>query len=369
MLTDNTIQGLKPKAKDYWKADSDSKGNANNLYLRVRSSGAKTWHVRRLKDGVLLNKRIGKWPAMSLKAARQLTLSVLSGSVTDESSLKLVAAEWFETRIAPRYKRPKQVQQYLDRIAPTLLAKPIHEIDRLSVTRFLQGYARDRGPVAANRLLAIMQQLFRYAHKTGYVPDSVIAPLSRNEIGGDEKARARVLTDDEIRLLWRDDSDHVPLVRFLLLTAQRIGEAQAADWSHVHGDKWTIPAEHSKNGRAHWVTLSPPALAVLRDRPRDRTHLFADTSETAVQAWMRRWCERQKILEAFTPHDLRRTAATRMNDLGVAPHVVEKILNHTMQGVMATYNRAEYTEERTKAMLLWGKEVQRIVKAKRRDAK
>ncbi len=365
MLTDNTIQGLKRKVTDYWKADSDSKGRANNLYLRVRSSGAKTWHVRRLKDGVLLNKRIGQWPTMSLKAARQMTLSVLTGSITDDSSLKAVADEWFEQRIATRYKRPKQVRLYLDRIAPTLLAKPIHEIDRLSVTRFLQGYARDRGPVAANRLLAIMQQLFRYAHKAGYVPDSAIAPLSRSEIGGEEKARERVLTDDELRLLWRDESNHVPLVRFLLLTAQRIGEAQSATWSHVRGDKWTIPAEHSKNGRAHWVSLSPQALAVLRDRPQDRPHLFADTSETAVQAWMRRWCERQKITEAFTPHDLRRTAATRMNDLGVAPHVVEKILNHTMQGVMATYNRAEYVDERTKAMLLWGKELARIMRVKR----
>lgn len=366
MLTDNTIRGLKPKPKDYWKADSDGTGKANNLYLRVRSSGAKTWHVRRLKDGVLLNKRIGKWPEMSLKAARQMTLSVLTGTVTDDSSLKAVADEFYSHRIATRYKRPKHVRQYLDRISPTLLAKPIHEIDRLSVSRFLQAYAKERGPVGANRLLAIMQQLFKYAHKTGYVPDNVIAPLSRNEVGGAETARARVLTDDELRQLWRDESDHVPLVRFLLLTAQRIGEAQSATWPHIRGDRWIIPAEHSKNARAHWVTLSPQALEVLRDRPQDRTHLFGETSATAVQAWMKRWCARQEIAAAFTPHDLRRTAATRMNDLGVAPHVVEKILNHTMQGVMAVYNRAEYSDERAKAMLLWGKELQRIVRVKHR---
>jgi integrase len=83
-----------------------------------------------------------------------------------------------------------------------------------------------------------------------------------------------------------------------------------------------------------------------------------------VQSWLRRWCEREKIAApAFTPHDLRRTAATRLNTLGVMPHVVEKILNHTMQGVMATYNRAEYERERIDAMQRWADELDRILAA------
>lgn len=365
MLTDNTIRGLKPQARDYWKADSDAKGRANNLYLRVRPNGAKAWHVRRLKDGVLLNKRLGAWPEMSLKAARQAKDNLLAGNVAVDSTLKAVADEWYAQRIAPRYKRPKHVRQYIDRLTPALLATPIHEVSRLSVTRFLQQYAKERGPVAANRFLSILQQIFSYAHRTGYLPDNALALLSRDEVGGPEKARARTLTDDELRRLWRAESSHAPLLRFLLLTAQRIGEAQLAEWSQVHGDRWDIPAAHSKNGRAHWVTLSPPALALLRDRPRDRVHLFAERSATATQGWLRRWCQREKIEPAFTPHDLRRTTATRLNEIGVAPHVVEKVLNHTMQGVMAVYNHAEYAEEREKAMLLWGKELTRIVRATR----
>lgn len=364
MLTDPTIRGFLPKARDYWKADSDAKGRANNLYLRVRPNGAKTWHVRRLKDGVLLNKRIGSWPEMSLKAARQAKDNILSGSITDASTLKAVGDEWYGQRIELRYKRPKQVRQYLDRISPALLTTPIRDVDRLSVTRFLQQYAKERGPVGANRLLAIMQQLFRYAHKAGYVAEDNIAPLSREEVGGEEKARDRVLSDAEIRALWHTDASHTPLLRFLLLTGQRIGEAQGAQWGDVKGDRWIIPAANSKNRRAHWVSLSRQAMAVLRDRPADRAHLFAERSATATQAWVKRWCERNKIDPAFTPHDLRRTMATRMNDLGVAPHVVEKILNHTMQGVMAIYNRAEYAEEREKAMILWGKELAKIVRAK-----
>ena len=59
----------------------------------------------------------------------------------------------------------------------------------------------------------------------------------------------------------------------------------------------------------------------------------------------------------FTPHDLRRTFASRMADLGVAPHVIEKILNHKLEGMMAVYNHAEYMPEREAAMKLWGLKV------------
>jgi hypothetical protein len=76
---------------------------------------------------------------------------------------------------------------------------------------------------------------------------------------------------------------------------------------------------------------------------------------------LRRWCERERISTAFRPHDLRRTCATRLNTLGVLPHITEKILNHTMQGVMAVYNRAEYEAERVEAMQRWADELDRIL--------
>jgi integrase len=103
------------------------------------------------------------------------------------------------------------------------------------------------------------------------------------------------------------------------------------------------------------------ALSVLDALPRNGENIFARTGNTSVQAWTSRFCEREKIIPAFTPHDLRRTAATRCGDLGVAPHVVEKLLNHRMQGVMAAYNRAEYEGERVAATQAWATELERIV--------
>lgn len=362
MLTDQTIRRLRPRPTDYWRADSNADGTSNNLYLRVRKSGSKAWHVRRMKDGVLLNVKLGTWPDMGLKAARTKAQDVLNGVVDSEASLKAVADEWFKMRIEKRYKRPKPIRLYLDRIPAGLLTRQIHEVERIDVSRALQHYARTRGPVSANRLLAILKQVFGYAHKVGYVPDNVLSVLTRDEVGGQESPRERVLTDAEIVKVWNSGAAHTPLLRFLLLTAQRIGEAQLAEWSYIDGRRWDIPAEHSKNGKAHWCALSDQALEVLRGQPEDASPIFGGVTNTGVQAWLRRWCEREKITPAFTPHDLRRTAATRMNELGVAPHVVEKILNHSMQGVMAVYNKAEYTDERCAAMQKWGDEVARIVR-------
>jgi len=166
----------------------------------------------------------------------------------------------------------------------------------------------------------------------------------------------------ELRRLWQARSTHTPLLRFLLLTGQRIGEAQRTTWSHVLGDRWHIPKEDSKNHRAHWVALPRQALALLRGQDTSRALLFGTATDTGVQAWLRRWCERERISPAFRPHDLRRTCATRLNTLGVLPHIAEKILNHTMQGVMAVYNRADYEAERIEAMQRWADEVDRILR-------
>ena len=104
------------------------------------------------------------------------------------------------------------------------------------------------------------------------------------------------------------------------------------------------------------------ARSLLDELPRDRDLVFASASNTAVQAWLRRWCDRNDVQPRFTPHDLRRSFVTRLNDLRVAPYVVEKLVNHTLQGVMAIYNRAEYARERYRATQLWGDTLERIVR-------
>lgn len=352
MLSDLRIRKLKPSDKDRWISDG------NGLYLRVRATGGRSWVLRQRSGNITL----GTWPDTGLAEAR-IKAAKYSGKAVHNGTLGELLTDWHADMIAKRYRRPKEVSAYFERLEPEFKNTKLRELRRLTVRQALRRYAEQRGPVAANRLLSILKTALRFARDAGYLEASPIEGLSPDLIGGPEVSRERVLTDEEIRKLWRAESPHVPLLRFLLLTGQRIGEAQSALWTEVRGDRWHIPAENSKNKKAHWVALSREALALLRLQNETRELIFGTATDTGVQAWLRRWCAREDVMirPAFTPHDLRRTFATRLNTLGIMPHIVEKILNHTLQGVMAVYNRADYEAERVEAMQRWADEIGRLL--------
>lgn len=354
MLRDIQTRSAKPGERDRWLADG------GGLYLRIRTTGVKSWVVRRKRHGRTEVVTLGRYPGLTIAEAREKA-AALDGHAPGRLTFGELLDEWYADQIEPRYRRPRQVRQYLDRVAPALRAQKLRDVGRADLRAFLKRYARERGPIGANRLLAILKQACDYAVEAGYLSGSPISGLSRKLVGGEEMPRDRVLTDDELRRLWRSESRHTPLLRFLLLTAQRIGEAQRAAREDLTGGRWDIPDNKSK--RPHWCALSRQGRALLDAQPRDRRFIFGNASNTAVQAWLKRWCEREQILPAFTPHDLRRTVATRMNELGVAPHVVEKILNHALQGVLRVYNQAEYEAERTEAMQRWADELEHLVES------
>jgi integrase len=354
MLSDRRIRTLKPAHCDKWYSDG------NGLYLRVRATGGRSWVLRRKRGGHVEVITVGAWPVLGLAQAR-LKAGALAGKEVSTLTLGALLDAWHTDIVRTTYRRPREVRGYIDRLDPALKATKLRNLERVDVRHALRRYAEERGPIAANRALSILKTALRFAVDAGYLQISPVDRLSSELIGGTEVSRDRVLTDEELRKLWQTSSSHSPLLRFLLLTGQRIGEAQRATWSHVLGDRWYIPKEHSKNHRAHWVALSRQALALLRGQDQSRELVFGTATDTGVQAWLRRWCERERISPAFRPHDLRRTCATRLNTLGVLPHIAEKILNHTMQGVMAVYNRADYEAERIEAMQRWADEVDRIL--------
>ena len=354
MLSDRRIRALKPAHCDKWYSDG------NGLYLRVRATGGRSWVLRRKRGGHVEVITVGAWPALGLAQAR-LKAGALAGKDVSTLTLGALLDAWHTDIVRKTYRRPREVRGYIDRLDPTLKATKLRNLERVEVRHALRRYAEERGPIAANRALSILKTALRFAVDAGYLQISPVDRLSSELIGGTEVSRDRVLTDEELRKLWQTSSSHSPLLRFLLLTGQRIGEAQRATWSHVLGERWHIPKEHSKNHRAHWVALSRQALDLLRAQHASRELIFGTATDTGVQAWLRRWCERGRISPAFRPHDLRRTCATRLNTLGVLPHIAEKILNHTMQGVMAVYNRAEYEAERIEAMQRWADELDRIL--------
>ena len=232
----------------------------------------------------------------------------------------------------------------------------------MDLASVLKSYALD-APVAANPFLSLTKLCFNYGVQSGLLEASPIDKLTTAVAGGEETARNRVLSDAEIRLLWHAKSEHASLLHLLLLTGARIGEAQLARWEHfdLKTRIWTIPAAHAKNKRASWVHLTDAALAVLGSPGEPHARALRSVSPTAVQAWTRRWCERNGIAMRFTPHDLRRRVVSKLGDLGVAPHVIRRCINHTEPASLGVYLRSEFAPERIEATEALAAELRRIV--------
>jgi integrase len=204
-------------------------------------------------------------------------------------------------------------------------------------------------------------------------------PTDRIRSPHPEVKRDRVLTEEELRYVVRavdcEQSIFRPLIRILLLTGQRRAEVAGMLWSELRDlecDKawWEIPGQRTKNKHTHLVPLSRTVRDLLLQLPRVGDFIFTTTGETPVSGFgkmkarldARIYSMRQSDglgqLPPWTLHDLRRTLVTVMNEkLGIAPHVVEAVVNHASgsakAGVAGVYNRALYLEDRRRALNAW----------------
>lgn len=337
-LSDRRIRDTKPGAVDKWISDGDG------LYIRIRTNGTKTWVIRRMKAGKTSSETIGEFPEMDCKAAREAFAKRSFSPNLQKMTFTELLEEWFTRQIEPKYRVTKNIRTYVDRAKAEFGTVALARLTTAQLTGWLKKYAKS-APVAANRCASNIKLALNYAVVSGYIDRNPLQAVTNRVIGGEEKTRDRHLTDEEIRALWGWNHK---LLRFLLLTGLRIGEAQKG---YQDGDRYRI--DRTKNGDPHWIYLPPLALEQLEP---------FTTSPTAAQSWLRRYCEKHSI-EPFTPHDLRRTFATRLADMKIAPHVIEKCLNHRMQGVMGIYNRSDYAKERIKAAQAWADKVKRITAA------
>lgn len=345
-LTETDLRKLKDPDRD--KLIGDERG----LYIRCYPSGRRTWLYRSRKGGSWKTRNLGEWPAVSLAEARNKAATLSKYALPESATFGSLLDEWFQRRIEPRYKVTKNIEVYVNRGKADLGNVQLSSLNTKRLTDALIAYA-DAAPVAANRCLSNWKLALKYAVERGLIERSPLENSTSAVAGGDEKTRDRVLTDDEIRALWNDPHDHAPLLKFLLLTGLRISEAQSATHENINGDALHIP--ENKSSRPHWVYLPTLARALTGDND---GYLFAQRSNTAVQSRLKRQGA------GWTPHDLRRTFATRLAGLGVATHVIEKCLNHSLGGVLAIYNRHAYEAERQEAAIRWADEVLRIVEVK-----
>ena len=315
-----------------------------------------------------------------------------------------VIADLFVERYAKPNTRPitaAETERIIAReLKPSWAARPIRDIGRRDVIELLDGIVDRGAPIQANRTLAHMRRLFNWAREREIIETNPAAGLRMPTA---EVQRDRTLTDDEIRLFWEAAGDigwpFGPMCKLLLVTAQRRSEVAGLRWSELKlaDRQWIIPRERAKNDREHIVHLSDLAVEIIDGLPRFTRQetggegktggadlVFTTTGKSAVSGFskakermnarMFELLREERVREddadeaavgEWTLHDLRRTATTGMARLNIAPHVVDRILNHvsgTIRGVAAVYNRHAYLDERKAALEAWGRYVEALVR-------
>jgi integrase len=255
---------------------------------------------------------------------------------------------------------------YLQKHAAPLHALPVDSIDLRAIAGLLGRIEKEAGPVAANRCRAALSAMFSWAMKEGLATSNPVVNTNKRE----EHPRDRVLTDDEIRHIWAAANGiYGDIVKLLILTGQRREEIGGLRWDEVDLDRnvITLGKERTKNARQHEVPLSPTAIAILSARPREQEFVFG---RRPFSSWSRAKRDLDALLRnkvrPWHLHDLRRTAATGMADIGVSPHVIEAILNHQSghkAGIAGVYNRSSYAKEKAEALARWDEHVASIVGA------
>jgi len=224
----------------------------------------------------------------------------------------------------------------------------------------------------ANRVKALASTIFNFAAKKALVPETFANPCTNVEQPTKEQSRDRVLSDDEIKALWKDlESRAEPtasIYRLVLLTGQRPGEVKAMRWCDIDNEHiWTIPATETKNHREHKVPLSSVVVADierLRSLTGDGEFVFAAPSGGHIK-WLQKMSQRIQKNTGFNfrPHDLRRTCATNLSKLGVDNDTIAMILNHSLPRLHMTlvYNRWKRLPEMSLALERWGERLEQMV--------
>lgn len=417
-LTVKSVEAAKAEGSRKEIAD----GGLQGLYLIVQPSGVKSWAVRYRHAGKPRKMTIGGYPAIGLADARKEAQKALR-MVTEGRDPATEKTEREKERPAhmdlmpavldefvTRYVEVKNRRSYIDEtkriieadLKPRWKQKLIKTVTKRDVLNLLDEIVDRGAPTMANRVRALLSKFFAWAVERDIVAASPVVSI---KAPSEEKSRDRVLTDEEIRLIWlAADKQGYPfghMVKLLLLTGQRRSEVAGAQWveMEIEGNDqlWVIPPERSKNRKEHFVPLASLALELIQALPRIKpaeddkakpVYLFTTSGKTPVSGFSKaktlldasileiarkeateRGEDAEGVsIEPWTFHDLRRTAASGMARLNVPVHVVEAVLNHrsgSIKGVAAVYNRYDYAAEKRTALTAWAELLQTLAEADR----
>jgi integrase len=389
MFSDREIKNLKAGEKRYTKMEETSYGNGT-LGIRVSPNGNKAFILRyffRGKDKLLT---LGQYPKITLAEARERSAAIAKQiddnidpieniGVTECKKVKDLCALFYEKWSIPRKKSYKQDERIIKKyINPVIGHMNIHEVKRAHIKKLLEDM--NKTPIMANLTLSVIRKMFNFAIEEE-ITEVNPAQLMREPYA--KKSKTRVLNDNEINLFWNNftnvderpkiDKTTALALRMCLVTAQRQGEITGMKWSNIEGDFYLLEPEFSKNDLPHKIPLSFLAREIIKEAEKYKCgeyifpsfklgkfrgkRLNTSTLSLAINKQLR-----FVDVPAFTPHDLRRTAATILASMKIRIEVISALLNHKQAGITSIYVRHAFDSDKLEAVNLLAEKINGLIK-------
>ena len=366
-LTTKAIEAAKPKEKGYKLSD------ASGLYLFVGPTGLKSWRANYLRNGKQATRTYGRWPEMSLAAARKahvLARDAVATAVQSRTTFAQVVQDWLKIKLPTlsNGKHQIQVAETLARhVLPSIGQMPIDQIKRADLVAVVQAAQAGGKIETAHRVAGRICMVFDYAQDAGILDSHPASGLTRVLQSRQTKKPMASIAPAEAGELFRAIESYPEIItrlglQLLAHTFVRPGELRGMRWNELVADDavWIVPAERMKLRKPHVVPLSRQALAILAQL-RDMTgdgDLVLDSpqrpghplSENTFLFALYRLGYRGRM----TAHGFRSLASTVLNESRFEPDVIERQLAHKeSDAVRAAYNRAEYLPKRREMMQWW----------------
>lgn len=411
-LTEKAIAALTCEAgkRDRLVFDDDVSG----LAVRVTRKGSKSFLVQYSAGTVKRRVPLGRWGAVNLADARKAARAILGRVAAGEDpaadrkakrekdeaedaarkyTLRVMIGEWQAVALAQRSERHRaEAVRAATKAFAAHLNKPAAALTKGAARKVLDDMVKTGNPVMAVRTHAYLRACYAWAVGRERLPNNPLADLPAP---ASVASRERVLSDEEVGAIYTAAGTlgwpFGPLLRVLLLTAQRRSEVAGMRWSEINADMtvWTLPGSRVKNGQAHVVHLSEPVRAILADVPRTQGQdlVFSTTGRTAPSGFsaavarLKTATDAERAaraeaagleppgpMEDWRLHDFRRACVTWLAGAGYNPAVADKLLNHVaatgLSDVARVYQRNQFLPERKAALNAWGAHVLAMAEGK-----
>jgi integrase len=361
-LSDLGVAALKPRSKRYVHPDPELPGH----FIRVQPTGTKSFvAVVRDPTGRQRWVTIGTVGHLKIAEAREKARAAIGAvkagiSHAAPESFDVVAETWFVRHVQAKGLLSAQgVKRFIDRhLIPAWQGRDFRSIRRADVAVLLDQVEDQSGARTADYVLAIIRSIANwYASRT----DDYVSPVVRGmrRTSPKQRARSRILNDDELRQVWRAAEENGVFGAFLrlcLLTGQRREKIAQMQWDDIAIDgTWHIPTKDREKGSGGELPLPPMAIDIIREQSRfvDNPYVLAGRGDGHIKGIANRknqFDAKAKLTTPWVIHDLRRSARSLMARAGVRPDVAERVLGHAIRGVEGIYDRHSYLAEKADAL-------------------